>query len=232
MKQTATEGSDIDKSHVVGAVLRDVFHCSLDLADSIFTRGRTRNFPSRATIVHQGDRISTLYVVIDGRAHAIVYSLDGQLVLLHEYRRGDFFGVVSPPYAATHDSDVVAIEALTAFLLEGTVLALLAEQHGCIGTALLSVMVERLRRTTSRMYEHMALSAVGRVYAELLRQARERPDLTLRPAPVLAALALHVSTTRETASRAVNALERRGIIRRDGEALTVVAAHRLEELIV
>jgi CRP-like cAMP-binding protein len=221
-----------DRDGAICALLSEVLNCPPDLADTILVRGRTRQYPNRATIVRQGDRISTLYVVVNGRAHAIVYSLDGQLVLLHEYRRGDFFGVVSPPYSTTHDADIVAVEELTAFLLEGTVLALLAEQHGCIGVALLSVMVERLRRTTSRMYEHVALSAVGRVYAELLRQARESADLAIRPAPVLSDLALHVATTRETASRAVNALERRGIIRRDANALKVVAPHRLEELIV
>lgn len=182
--------------------------------------------------MRRGDRISTLYVVINGRAHAIVYSLDGQIVLLHEYRSGDFFGPVSPPYSAEHDADVVAIEQVSAFLLEGGVLALLAEQHGCIGLALLRVMVERLQQTASRMYEHVALSAAGRVHAELLRQARHSADLAIRPSPVLSDLALRVSTTRETASRAVNALERRGIIRRDGEALVVVAPHRLEELIL
>ena len=32
--------------------------------------------------------------------------------------------------------------------------------------------------------------------------------------------------------RAINALERRGIIRRDGDGLTVVAPHRLEEMIL
>ena len=224
--------SEQDRSEAVSELLCQVFNCTAELAATILVRGRLRQFPVRSTIVRSGDRISTLYVVIDGRAHAIIYSLDGQIVLLQEYRRGDFFGVVSPPYLATHESDVVAIERLSTFLLEGSVLALLAEQHGCIGIALLSVMVDRLRRTTSRMYEHVALSAVGRVHAELLRQARESADLTIRPAPVLSDLALHVSTTRETASRAVNALERRGIIRRTVDALTVVAPHRLEELIV
>ena len=232
MTDAVQRSGEKGRDRIICALLGEVFNCPLDLADTILVRGKLREFPNRATIVHQGDLISTLYVVVNGRAHAIVYSLDGQLVLLHEYRRGDFFGVVSPPYSATHDADVVAIEELTAFLLEGSVLALLAEQHGCIGVALLSVMVDRLRRTTSRMYEHVALSAVGRVYAELLRQARERPDLSIRPSPVLADLALHVSTTRETASRAVNALERRGIIRRDSDALTIVAPHRLEELIL
>jgi CRP-like cAMP-binding protein len=224
-------GRQIADEHVRN-LLCGVFDCSPDLAGTILVRGRLRQFQGRATIVRKGDRISTLYVVINGRAHAIVYSLDGQIVLLHEYRPGDFFGVVSPPYSTTHDADVVAIEEVLSFLLEGSALALLAEQHGCIGLALLKVMVDRLQQTAARMYEHVALSAVGRVHAELLRQARQDPGLAIRPAPVLSDLALRVSTTRETASRAVNALERRGIIRRDADALLVVAPHRLEELIL
>ncbi|HYN45803.1 MAG TPA: Crp/Fnr family transcriptional regulator [Allosphingosinicella sp.] len=219
-------------SESVCRLLCGVFDCSFDLAGHILLRGKLRNFHGRATIVRKGDRISTLYVIITGRAHAIVYSLDGLIVLLHEYRSGDFFGVVSPPYSATHDADVVAVEEVSSFLLDGTALALLAEQHGCIGLALLKVMVDRLQQTAARMYEHVALSAVGRVHAELLRQARQDADLAIRPSPVLSDLALRVSTTRETASRAVNALERRGIIRRDGAALVVVAPHRLEELIL
>jgi CRP-like cAMP-binding protein len=218
-------------ANVCGLLCR-VFDCAEDLADQILLRGRLRQYAARVTIVNRGDRISTLYVVIDGRAHALVYSIEGQAVLLHEYRSGDLFGVMSSPYSADHDADVVAVEDVNAFLLDGVVLALLAEQHACIGLALLRFMVERLQQTASRMYEHAALSAVGRVHAELLRQARESGDLTIRPSPVLAEIALRVSTTRETASRAVNALERRGIIRRDGESLVVVAPHRLEELVL
>jgi CRP/FNR family cyclic AMP-dependent transcriptional regulator len=213
-------------------LLAGVFDCPLDLAGQILLRGRLREFEGRATLVRRGDRISSLYVLVTGRAHAILYSMDGQVVLLHEYRSGDFFGVVSPPYSAEFDTDVVAVEAVCAFLLEGTVLALLAEQHSCIGLALLRVMVGRLRQTASRMYEQIAVSAVGRVHAELLRQARESADLAIRPSPVLSDLALRVSTTRETASRAVNALERRGIIRRERDSLVVVAPHRLEEMIL
>jgi CRP-like cAMP-binding protein len=216
----------------IHALLCGVFDCAPDLAAQIFMRGRIRDFPVRSAIVRQGDRVSTLYVIAAGRAHAIVYSLDGQIVLLHEYLSGDFFGVVSPPYSAIHDADVIAVDDVSSFLLDGSVLALLAEQHGCIGLALLRAMVERLQQTQARMYEHVALSAVGRVHAELLRRARLSPDLAIRPAPVVADLALQVATTRETASRAVNALERRGIIRRDAGQLVVVAPHRLEELIL
>jgi CRP/FNR family transcriptional regulator, cyclic AMP receptor protein len=223
-------GSPADET--VCRLLCGVFDCSIELAGHILVRGRRREFHARATIVRRGDEVSTLYVVITGRAHAIVYSLEGQAVLIQEYRPGDFFGAISPPYSATHDADVVAVEAVCAFLLDGGALALLAEQHGCIGLALLKVMVERLQQTATRMYEHVALSAVGRVHAEILRQARQSADLAIRPSPILSDLALHVSTTRETASRAVNALERRGIIRREPDKLVVVAPHRLEELVL
>jgi CRP/FNR family transcriptional regulator, cyclic AMP receptor protein len=227
---SAQDGSVADQD--VRALLCGVFDCSPDLAGQIFMRGKMRDFPMRSTIVRHGDLVSTLYMIVAGRAHAIVYSLDGQIVLLHEYLAGDFFGVVSPPYAAIHDADVLAVEQVSSFLLEGSVLALLAEQHGRIGLALLKAMVDRLQQTQSRMYEHVALSAIGRVHAELLRRARQSPDLAIRPVPVVADLALQVATTRETASRAINALERRGIIRRDADKLVVVAPHRLEELIL
>ena len=45
-------------------------------------------------------------------------------------------------------------------------------------------------------------------------------------------MAVRVQSTRETVSRAVSALERRGIVRRDGDALVIVATQRLEELVV
>ena len=225
-------GGEGSADQAVGPLLCRVFGCSSELADQILLRGRLRRFAVRAAMVKHGDRISTLYVIIAGRAHALVYSMEGQAVLLHEYLSGDFFGAVSSPYSGTHEADVLVIDAVNAFLLDGGELALLAEQHGCIGLALLELMVQRLQQTASRMYEHAALSAVGRVHAELLRQARQGEGHAIRPCPVVSDLALRVSTTRETASRAVNALERRGIIRRDGDALVVVAPHRLEELIL
>lgn len=229
---TGDDGGEKAAHEAVRRLLCRVFDCSLDLAGQILLRGKLRDFQARATMIRRGAQISTLYIIVTGRAHAIVYSLEGQVVLLQEYRSGDLFGVVCPPYSETHDADVVAVEAVSSFLLEGRVLALLAEQHGRIGLALVKVMVGRLQQTVSRMFELSALSAFGRVYKELLRQALENEDLTIRPSPILSDLALRVSTTRETASRAVNALERRGIIRRDADSLVVVAPHRLEALIL
>lgn len=213
-------------------LISGVFGCPPELAQRIRSRGRLRDFRPRANLVRSGDPISVLFVIAAGLAQAILYSPDGQPVLLHEYRTGDFFGAVAAAGQANHEADVVAATEVSSFLLDGRELALLAEQHGCIGLALLRLMIDRLQRTETRMYEYAALSSVGRVHSELLREARRSPDLTIRPAPILSDLAIRVSTSRETVSRAVNALERRGIVRRTGDTLVVVAPHRLEELVV
>ena len=65
-----------------------------------------------------------------------------------------------------------------------------------------------------RMVERTTLSATGRIYAELLRQANEADGRTIRPLPTMSELALIVQSTRETVSRTINDLERRGYIDR------------------
>jgi CRP/FNR family cyclic AMP-dependent transcriptional regulator len=212
--------------------IRETFACSDEIAGYIFIRGTVRAFPPHSTIVHEGEKAAAAYLLTQGRAHALLYSVEGQVVLLCEYRPGDLFGALGELDPAPEEAEIVAVEAARSFILRSRDLVALAESYGAIGLALSRLLLRQLRRATSRIYERAAVSAVGRVHAEILRLARASPGHVIRPAPVLSELAIRVSTTRETASRAVSALERRGFIRRDPGSLTVVAPQRLEELII
>lgn len=217
---------------VVHDFIRSTFACSSEVADNIRSFGRMRAFPRDSFILRHGDQANATYWITIGRAHALIHTIEGQVILLYEFTPGDFFGALGDLDPSPEEADIVAVEDVHSFMVEGRDLVTLAQHHGCIGLALSRLLLRQLRRTTSRMYERSALSAVGRVYSELLRQAREAPAFRIAPPPILSELAVRVSTTRETASRAVNALERRGIIRRDADALTIIAPHRLEELIL
>lgn len=212
--------------------IRETFACSEEIAGDIFVRGAVRAYPPHAIIVHEGEKSAAAYLLTQGRAHALLYSVEGQIVLLCEYRPGDLFGALGELDPAPEEAEIVAVEAARSFILASRDLVSLAETYGAIGLALSRLLLRQLRRATSRIYERAAVSAVGRVNAEILRLARASPGLVIRPAPVLSELAVRVSTTRETASRAVSALERRGLIRREPGSLTVVAPQRLEELII
>lgn len=206
--------------------------CSQALAAAIAAHASARDYPARTVILRGDDPWTLAYLVLTGRARALVYGADGQMVLVHEYLVGDFFGAMGAAGSSPDHADVVAVDPTRAAGIPAADFVMLVDRHGSLGLLLVRRLLGQLRATSGRMVERMTLSAPGRVHAELLRLARLGDDMTIRPAPVLAALATRVQSTRETASRAVSALERRGIVRRDGDALIIVAPGRLEEMVI
>ena len=93
-----------------------------------------------------------------------------------------------------------------------------------------AALARQLDLVLDRMAARIGLSATGRFYRALLQLADE--DGLIQPAPVIAALAVSVHTTRETASRALASVVRRGIVERQAEGLHIVSRRMLEELIV
>lgn len=220
-----------EAAELEGAILA-ALGCSQEVASAIAAHAAARDYPAQATILRCGDAWIHAHLVLAGRARALVYGLDGQMVLVHEYSSGDFFGAMGLIDLHPASADVVAIDPTRTACVPGTEFVMLVDRHGSLGLLLLRRLLEQLRATSGRMVERMTLSAPGRVYAELLRLARLGDGEAIRPAPVLTALAVRVQSTRETVSRAVSGLERRGIVRREDNALIIVAARRLEELVI
>ena len=216
----------------VHAFLQRVFACTAEAAAHVHRRASEKPFASGAQILSQGGDNAATYLLSAGRAHALTYGLEGQRVLLQEFVAGDFFGALAALEKAPADADVVAVEPSRALVFLALDFLTLIETHACVGLAVSRVLLRQLRATASRMVERSTLSAAGRVHAELLRLARLGDGRTIAPPPVLSTLAVRVHTTRETVSRTIGALERRGLIKRDGKALVITAPHRLEELVV
>jgi CRP-like cAMP-binding protein len=215
------------------AFIQAAFQCPPDVTESIGARASDRRFPARAVILRQGDPGGETVLLVEGSAHALVYGADGQTVLLQAYEPGDLFGAVAQTGPEPYEADVVAVrDSRAAWFLALDFLALI-EAHAPVGLAVSRQLLKQLRATAGRMVEQVTLSAVGRIHAELLRLAGQAADgVTIRPPPVLSALAVRVHSTRETVSRTISALERRGLVRRDDDALVLTAPRRLEALVV
>ncbi|MBF0664871.1 MAG: Crp/Fnr family transcriptional regulator [Brevundimonas sp.] len=216
----------------LAGAIRAALGCTPEVAEAVAATATARDYSPRAVILRYGDPWTHAWLVTAGRAHALVYGLDGQMVLVHEYGVGDMFGALAASDLPPLEADVVAADPTRAACVPAADFVMLVDRHGSLGLLLVRSLMQQLRATSARMVDRTTLSAPGRVYAELLRLARSGDGQLIRPAPVHAALAVRVQSTRETVSRAVSALERRGIARREGDALRIVAPQRLEELVV
>jgi CRP/FNR family transcriptional regulator, cyclic AMP receptor protein len=212
--------------------LQDVFGCPADVAAEVGQSAAQRRYAARVHILKQGEQAEFTFLVLSGRAQALTYGMEGQLCLLHEFLPGDLFGAIAQAKSVPEDADIVAVEEVRVLVFKAAEFITLMEKCGAMGLAVSRMLAKRLRATAARMVERSTLSAAGRIHVELLRLARLGDGRTVKPAPVLTALAMRVHSTRETVSRTITVLERRGIVRREKDALVIVAPHRLEEMIV
>ncbi len=210
------------------AALSAMFACPVPIARALDARFVEQRFAHREIIAHQGDPVADCWLVIEGAAEVHCLGVEGQHAQLMMHGPGELFGAFPEPTPSR--GDIVASGALLTLRIPTRALAELARAHAALGAGLAAILARQLDFLIDRMAARTTLTAAGRVYAEILRLGGEEGRIA--PPPVLAALALSVQTTRETASRAVAALERRGIVRRDSDALVILSRRLLQDLVV
>jgi CRP-like cAMP-binding protein len=210
------------------ALIAACFACSERDAALIHAVTHFRQFEHRAPVALRGDASNHLYLVIDGVAAADLFSVDGQHSRLAGYGAGELFGAY--PVPVTNRADISAVGALSVLAIDSRAICVLAQNNAAIANGIACLMARQLDMVLDRMAARIGLSATGRCYQALL--ARVDGDGWIRPLPVLSALAIGVNTTRETASRALAQLVRRGIVERYDDGIRIVSRRMLEDMVV
>ena len=203
------------------AVLRDI-----EAASSV------QKFVTGAVILGEEDLGKSVYYILDGKAKTVRYSADGAEIFLDEMGPGALFGEMTALGASARTATIVAASSVTVALFSEQAFLALMRQHGSIGLEVAKLLVARVEKTTQRMFELAAFSSKGRVYAELLRQARPipgSPRSVIENMPSMSAMAKQINNTRETVSRTVNELEKEGFIERSGSQLTILMPEALRD---
>ena len=211
------------------ALVREAFGCDGALAETIFRAGRLCSFARGQQAWPLSEPDVTL-LLLGGKVQEIAYGRDGDTLVLCLILPGELFGNLLGD-GLEETTLIEATEASRGAQFAADALVRLMESYSCVAMAVTRQMARRLQLVRRRMVESVLLSASGRICAELIRLAERAPDRVIRPIPVLSELAVQVQTTRETASRTISQLEKRGILRRDPDGLAVVAPHRLAEMV-
>lgn len=210
------------------ALIEACFCCPAEDAALLHSAMTARQYRHHAPVALRGDPSNHLYLVIEGMASADLFSVEGQYAQLAGYGPGELFGAY--PEATTHRADIVAKTELSVLAAETRTITDLARTYPSIAQGISFLMAKQLDIMLDRMAARIGLSATGRFYRVLLSKADA--DGWIKPLPVLSALAIGVNTTRETASRALANVVRRGIVERHDHGLKIVSVRMLEELVV
>ncbi|HUD30500.1 MAG TPA: Crp/Fnr family transcriptional regulator, partial [Novosphingobium sp.] len=183
----------------------------------------------KSILIRQGERCDDVILVLVGKARAVMVTADGRAFRLGDYIVGDLFGAIEG--VKGQRAEVAVVETMETARFQAMAFFDLAERFNCVALTLSRSLLRQVSHLSDLLGARVSLSAAGRVYAELSRLAVDEEGRII-PAPTVTELALRAQTTRETASRAMSALERRRIVERSGTSLVIASRRRLEELIV
>ncbi|MDS3861671.1 Crp/Fnr family transcriptional regulator [Thermosynechococcaceae cyanobacterium BACA0444] len=220
----------------------------LSLADSPFFRGLpanmveqalahvvTRQHPANRVILLENDWGTSVYFILSGWVKIRTYNIDGKEVTLNIIGRGELFGEMAPLEEVPRSTDVITLTPTVVANLPALDFVNLVNTEPQAGIRLAKLMARRLRQLNRRLRLREA-DSTARVADILLFLADgqgkqgtggiEIPNLPHRELSSLSGMA------RETVTRVLGKLERKGMIKRGHDTLCISDPRALENLLL
>lgn len=197
-----------------------------EILEKIFSLMQKKEYKRNNIILMEEDVGDTLFILNKGSVKITRLSDEGREVILSILGEGDFFGEMSIFDGESRSANVVALEDSEVFILKRGDFLDLLEKHPKIAIALLEEMALRLRRSDQQI-EGLSLSdAENRIAMSIIRLAEDLGTIKMGQViidslPFQQDIANMAGTSRETVSRMLKLLERKGYIRRSGRKLII-----------
>ena len=194
-----------------------------------------RTHPANQVILLENDWGSSVYFILNGWAKIRTYNLDGKEVTLNILGKGELFGEMAPLDEVPRSTDVITLAPTVIGNMPAQDFVSLLSTEPQAGIRLAQLMARRLRQVNRRLRlrESDSTSRVADILLFLSdgqgkksEHGMEIPNLPHRELSSLSGLA------RETVTRVLSKLEKKGLIVRDRETLCIPDAHALERLMI
>ncbi len=226
-------GTAADRGLLGGvSIFADLDAASLAALERLTER---REYGDGAVIVSQEDRGDALFVLVRGRVKVVLYGPSGREVILSIFKSpGDFFGEMSLLDDQPRSATVIAAEPSRLLVLSRGAFQAHLGSHPRTAMRVLTELSRRLRRADEVIGNLALLDVYGRLAGKLRELAKaegeEREDgILIRERPTQSEIAAMIGTSRETVSRALSELARRGFLEMSGKKLLLRRAFLMEE---
>ncbi|NJK37605.1 MAG: Crp/Fnr family transcriptional regulator [Oscillatoriales cyanobacterium RM2_1_1] len=194
-----------------------------------------RQHPANQVILLENDWGSSVYFIVDGWVKIRTYNLEGKEVTLNILGKGEIFGEMAALDEVPRSTDVITLVPTLIGNMPAQDFVELISTEPLAGIRLAQLMGRRLRQvnrrlrlresdSTSRVADILLFLAEGQ--GKLSDQGTQIPNLPHRELSGLSGLA------RETVTRVLSKLEKKGLIHRDRDLLNIPDVHALERMLV
>ena len=217
------------------AVIRLFDSLSAGALEDLSKRCRWHKYQPNEQVIDRNSDSRDLYLIVEGRARVVNYSVTGREVTFDEREKGEYFGELAALDGEPRSANVIALNELNVACLSQEAFNRLLLEHPQVTLKILRGLAKIVRASNKRIMDLSTVGANNRVHAEILRLAIPgiRADNTaiVSPFPIHGDIASRVSTTRETVNRVFSDLSRRGIVKRSKSNLVILDLMRLRKMI-
>jgi CRP/FNR family cyclic AMP-dependent transcriptional regulator len=179
-----------------------------------------RHFAAQEMILIQGEAISGLWVVEEGRVKVFRLSPDGREHILLLVGPGESFNDIPALDGGPNPANAVALSEVTAWTLSPDDLLAELRADPDLALAVIGTLSQRMRGLVQQIEDLALYSVTARLARFLLKQMT---DTSLSgPGVTRATIAAHLATTPETVSRSLRTLEEIGALRFDRQRIIIV----------
>jgi CRP-like cAMP-binding protein len=194
-----------------------------------------RNHPANQVILLENDWGTSVYFILEGWVKIRTYNIDGKEVTLNILGKGELFGEMAPLDEVPRSTDVITLVPTVIGNMPAQDFVQLLNTEPQSGIRLAQLMARRLRQVNRRLRlrESDSVSRVADILLFLAdgqgkqgEQGIEIPNLPHRELSSLSGLA------RETVTRVLSKLEKKGLIQRERDVLCISNVDALERMLI
>lgn len=194
-----------------------------------------RNHPANQVILLENDWGTSVYFILEGWVKIRTYNIDGKEVTLNILGKGEIFGEMAPLDEVPRSTDVITLVPTVIGNMPAQDFVQLLNTEPQSGIRLAQLMARRLRQVNRRLRlrESDSVSRVADILLFLADgqgkqgdQGIEIPNLPHRELSSLSGLA------RETVTRVLSKLEKKGLIQRERDILCISNLDALERMLI
>jgi CRP/FNR family cyclic AMP-dependent transcriptional regulator len=193
-----------------------------DTMQALFAYAGVTAFPKNTVIINEGDRTNLVYLIRSGRVKVFLRSEDGKKVDVNVLEAGDCFGEMVID-GGSRSASVVTMMASQLSIIPQSAFKDFVARKPDFALQIILKLILRTRELLKNVKSLALLDVYGRVARTLLELATQKDDrLIIKEKLSAQDIAHRIGTSRESVSRILRDLIRRGYILMDGKSITII----------